>query len=276
MAISKYSLFDRLYSNEQYEDFIDFALFMWLTKRYSFFNSALILLQRPGAMFIETEEMWKKKYDRRVSPGISPIVIMQPFGPINFVYDFADTYGEQAPSYMRDSFQLPKPDPEIGKFLPELIRTINQLGIFYCEKAYGSRQGGQAEYLEKAINIKIYEKKKVIEVSTHLAIIVNKSLTKEQKATTILHEIGHILCGHLPIDKSNKKLKVANRTKEKLTVEQEEFEAEKVCELVCKAIEISYNNTEYLKGYLVNNTEPYFSVRIVVEAVDKFIHAFNL
>jgi hypothetical protein len=271
MALNKIELFDRIYREGLYNDFVDFAIFMQMTKRYSFFNSALILLQRPGALYIESEDVWEKQYERHVLPEATPIVVMQPFGPINFVYDFSDTYGDKVPKRMRDSFALPQSDPLIAEMLPDLIRIVNQLGIYYGEKDYGSRQGGQVEYLEGEMKVKVYEDKKEIEVSTHLAITVNKHSKDEQKATTILHEIGHILCGHLPVDKSNQRLKVPDRIKEGLSEEQKEFEAEKVCELICKSLGISYNNNDYLDGYLTNGNEPYFSVRLVIEAADKFM-----
>lgn len=271
MALRKSMLFDRICKEGLYEDFIDFATFMWWTRRYSFFNSALILLQRPGAVHIETEETWKEKYCRHILPDVTPIVILQPFGPINFVYDFADTYGEMVPDIMRDDFQLPIPDPRVGKFLPALIRTVNQLGIYYGEATFGSRQAGQAEYLEKAMKIKIFEKEKKVELSTHLAITVNKHFNDDRKVTAILHEIGHILCGHLTRDKGNKMLRVPDRSKEELSKEQKEFEAEKVCELICKAMGMAYDNKDYLEGYLINGAEPYFSVRLVIEAADRFM-----
>ncbi len=271
MALNKIVLFDRIYRQGLYNDFVDFAIFMRLTKGYSFFNSALILLQRPGALYIESEDVWEKQYERHVLPDATPIVVMQPFGPINFVYDFADTYGDKVPRHMRGSLALPQSDPLIGKTLPDLIRIVNQLGIYYGEKDYGSRQGGQVEYLENAMKVTIHEDKKKIEISTRLAITVNKHSEDEQKATTILHEIGHILCGHLPVDKMNQRLKVPDRTKEDLCKEQKEFEAEKVCELICKTLGISYDNSDYLDGYLINGNEPYFSVRLVVEAADKFM-----
>lgn len=147
--------------------------------------------------------------------------------------------------------------------------------IYYGEKDYGSRQGGQVEYLENAMKVKVYEDKKEIKISTNLAITVNKHSKDDEKATTILHEIGHILCGHLPVDKTNQRLKVPDRTKEELCEEQKEFEAEKVCELVCKTMGLYYDNNDYLNGYLLNGAEPYFSVRLVIEASDKFMKIMN-
>ena len=275
MALNKNLLFNRIYQEGLYDDFVNFAIYMRLTKGYSFFNSALILLQRPGALYVESENVWEKRFSRFVLPNATPIVIMQPFGPVNFIYDFADTYGEKAPKYMRDSFKLPRADTKAGDMLPHLIMTVKQLGIYYNEKSYGSRQGGQAEFLENAIKIKVLRNKKEMEISTHLAIIINKSSEDGQKAVTILHEIGHILCGHLPIDEKNKILNIPDRKKENLSEEQEEFEAEKVAELICKTIGIDYCNRDYLDGYKVDGEDPSFPVRVVIEAADKFITLMN-
>lgn len=275
MALNKSELFNRIFHENLYDDFVMFAIYMQLTKGYSFFNSALIILQRPGALYIESEEEWERRYNRHVRPDATPIVVMIPFGPINFVYDFADTYGNQVPKNMKDTFAFPKPDPQIGKILPKLVYVLNQLGIHYGEKDYGSRRGGQVEYLETPIKVKAYEREKEIATYSHYAITVNKNVDDDGKATTILHEVGHILCGHLPVDKENQRLKVMDRSIEYLSKEQEEFEAEKVCELVCKTLGFSYDNTQYLSDCLRNEKEPYFSVRIVVEAADKIVKAMH-
>ena len=275
MALNKSTLFNKIYHDGLYDDFVNFAIFMRVTKGYSYFNSALVLLQRPGALFVETEDIWERRYDRRVKPDATPIVIMLPFGPINFVYDYSDTYGDQVPSNMKDTFNLPKPDPLTGKILPMLIYVLNQLGIYYGEKDYGSRMGGQVEFMETPIKVRSFDGKKEVTTNSHYALVVNKNLDENKKATTILHEVGHILCGHLPVDKENQRLRVMDRSHEHLSQEQEEFEAEKVCELVCKTLGLAYDNEHYLKGYLINGTEPCFSVRVVVEAADKIMKSLE-
>ena len=42
---------------------------MWVTRRGSAFNAGLILLQRPGAQYVETEKAWQEKYGRYIKHG---------------------------------------------------------------------------------------------------------------------------------------------------------------------------------------------------------------
>ena len=47
--MSKSDIFFHLMKNNQWDDFEDFAAFNYFNRGYSVFNSALILLQKPGA-----------------------------------------------------------------------------------------------------------------------------------------------------------------------------------------------------------------------------------
>src|SRR5207248_2515192 len=53
---------------------------------YSLFNAMLIRVQRPGALAVASRRRWQE-FGRIVAPDAVPIVILQPFGPVQFVYD---------------------------------------------------------------------------------------------------------------------------------------------------------------------------------------------
>jgi hypothetical protein len=55
------------------------------------FNAMLIRVQRPGALAVASRRRWQD-YGRTVAPDAVPIVILQPFGPVQFVYDVGDTH----------------------------------------------------------------------------------------------------------------------------------------------------------------------------------------
>ncbi len=57
--------------------------------------------------YVETEETWKNEYNRAVRPDVTPIVVLRPFGPIDFLYDAADTYGDELPEEMKKTFVFP-------------------------------------------------------------------------------------------------------------------------------------------------------------------------
>jgi hypothetical protein len=58
---------------------------------YSPFNAMLIYTQMPGAHFVCTALRWRRDYHREIKIGARPIVILQPMGPILFVFDVSDT-----------------------------------------------------------------------------------------------------------------------------------------------------------------------------------------
>lgn len=117
-------------------------------------------------------------------------------------------------------------------------------------------------------------------IHSHYAITVNPNCTEDQKATTILHEIGHILCGHLerglmknlwPGEPKDDDLLKPPYREEKLSSKQMEFEAECVCNFVCDALCIEYDNKAYLKEYMEYEKVPNINYEIVIKAADKVL-----
>lgn len=248
---------------------------MWQEKRYSLFNSALIYLQRPGALYVETENGWEKRFSRSIRPDATPIVVVHPFGPVNFLYEYADTYGEQIPGFaramFRDEYIEPDRCPIADEMLPTAKHMLASMGIWYSEAQFGSRLCGEARFLDKQYTYHFREDKKSITVSTKHAIIVNKSLDAKHRVLTIFHEIGHILCGHLPMDKDNRLLKIPNREdRETMSTEQREFEAEMVCEVFSRVQGLEYDSTDYLEQYAGDWHDDY-SLRYITDAVDKML-----
>lgn len=132
MFMGKAILFDRIIKNGLYEDFVDFSAYMWVTRRGSAFNAGLILLQRPGAQYVETEEAWQEKYGRYIKHEATPIVVLRPFGPVEFLYDIADTYGDEIPEKMKDGFVMPPLRP-LGEYdLTHFKDLAERLGIVCC------------------------------------------------------------------------------------------------------------------------------------------------
>lgn len=263
-------LFNKLLEEHSFEDFLEFATFMYWSKNYSMYNSALIMLQRPGVSHVETEEKWLSKYSRNLLPEASPIVILVPFGPVNFVYDIEDTFGDYSPTEMKE-FQKAYNSKTPVMSLDTLKKLVYSFGIYYGEKPFGSRQCGEAKFLEKQYNLAVNDKKgKTKIIKTRHAIIVNSRMDDVKKATTILHEIGHIMCGHLSQDKDNELLKVVSRKDVGLSREQQEYEAEKVCEMICSLLGCEYSNNEYLGMYLIDGKVPEIDLEVVIKAVDKF------
>jgi hypothetical protein len=98
---------DQLFTlTKQYEwsgAYLDLLRFIGRFRFYSPYNAMLVHVQMPGATFVASASRWLTKYSRRIRTGAHPIVILQPKGPVMFVFDVSDTEAEgDAPLLPRD------------------------------------------------------------------------------------------------------------------------------------------------------------------------------
>ncbi len=64
---------------------------------YAPFNAMLMHVQKPGVTYVANTTDWARRFRRRPKQDARPLVILQPFGPVNFVFDVQDTEGEPMP-----------------------------------------------------------------------------------------------------------------------------------------------------------------------------------
>src|SRR5437867_3969330 len=78
-------------TSQAYKDLLDFvSRFLF----YSPFNAMLIHVQMRGARFVAPAHRWLQVYSRHIKPNARPLVILQPMGPVMFVFDVSDTEPE--------------------------------------------------------------------------------------------------------------------------------------------------------------------------------------
>ena len=136
-------------------------------------------------------------------------------------------------------------------------------GVRYCEADHGPASAGFIQIEKNKTEEKIVRNKKEIWVLILYNLVVNRSHPNETKFATILHELGHLYCGHLGTP--NPKWWKDRRN---LKLNEREFEAESVCWLVCKRMGIKTPSAEYLSGYLDNYEEiPDISIDTVLKSV---------
>jgi hypothetical protein len=73
-------------------------------RNYSSYNLFLVRIQKPDARYIATTKHWKQAFGRSPKPGVRPLMMLQPGGPVMFVYDLPDTKGKPAPPTLLDPF----------------------------------------------------------------------------------------------------------------------------------------------------------------------------
>ena len=282
--MSRYTLFQRIIEKGEYSRFLDYACFFYRYQHWSLFNSALSFLQRPGSVCLLSEEEWKR-LGRNIIPTSIPVVIMQYFGPVAFVYDLVDTEGESIPDYLQtfDKFIRPEPQPITDRLLPKLQKLCKDLGIKYIENPMGTSRGGEAGILPEPMIIRRRKKgdrKRGGTKKSWFYISINTNANNTRKAFALSHELGHILCGHLRLTKEQQKdsaLNIPNREQDYksgfLNSNSREWEADKVLETACMMLGLKYDSSEYLEGYgygRQGDSKP-GSLRVVLDAADEII-----
>lgn len=239
---------------------------------YSPFNAMLIHVQMPGARFVAPPSRWVDKYGRRIKEGARPLVILQPMGPVMFVFDVSDTeptrYAKPLQREVEKPFEVLS--GHIGKRLDVIIENAKRDGVKINRALQGPQSAGsiglvkdpksESQPFQKGIDcIKapIYEYIPVLYLMT-----VNRNLpSNEAEYATIVHELAHLYCGHLGTPNEN-----WWPDRRGLNGLSEEFEAESVAYLVCSRLGIETPSAEYLSGYLAaNRTVPPISLDCVLK-----------
>ncbi len=218
---------------------------------YSPFNAMLVHIQMPGATYVAPPHRWHSEYLRRIKASARPLVILQPMGPVMFVFDVSDTDPEEGarplPRKVLNPFEVCQ-----GRVEGELARTIDNAtrdGVSVADRKAGSQSAGEISVVDKRGYLEVLTKLRpeptYIQVPLRYEILLNTNHSKEEKYATLVHELAHLYCGHLGTpnpkwwpDRRGLKHNVC------------EFEAESVCFLVCGRLGIDNPSAEYLAGYV--------------------------
>ena len=266
MAQNRTPEIDKLYQDiVSYRDSEKFMELLQFVKKFSHiapYNAMLIHTQKPGSSYVATAREWMDRWGRTIKPGARPLIILQPFGPVAFVYEYNDTDGKPLP----DSVIAPFRSKSIisKSMLDRLIDNIKADGVEIDFNNYGTDYAGMIQCNDRAKILKKSLPSGSCSIRSYYTIVVNDNLSDTSKYTTILHELAHLYCGHLYHDH-----KVIKWLPERwgLSPGQMEFEAETVCWLVCERLGIDNPSAEYLSGYLQENGEiPLVSVDAIMKA----------
>ncbi|MCT1558194.1 hypothetical protein M3A96_08715 [Helcobacillus massiliensis] len=93
----------------------------------SCYNASLVHLQRPRAQFVATRRTWTRDLHRTIRPGAIPLIVLRPFGPIDLMYDIADTDGPH-PVPQSVLHPLRSLGPVTAAGAAQLVRLIEQAG----------------------------------------------------------------------------------------------------------------------------------------------------
>jgi len=249
--------------------YLELMRFVGRFRFYSPFNAMLIYTQMPGARFVCTARRWRRDYHREIKIGARPIVILQPMGPILFVFDVSDTTplpnSRPLPIRVEDPFQVRS--DKIGGQLALTIENAKRDGVRVTERADGSQRAGSIQWAAAGQHMEFTIAKKPLPKSTQVPLwfelLLNNVLSAEARYGTLVHELAHLYCGHLGTpngrwwpDRQNLSHAVC------------EFEAESVSYLVCSRLGIDTASDEYLAAYVRRSpTTPAISLDRVMKSV---------
>jgi hypothetical protein len=225
-------------------------------RRYSIFNAKLIYVQRPGAVAVGTPRYWAKR-GRSIRPGAIPIIILVPKGPFDLVYEYEDTEGPE-PQRPLASFEavgsVSSHDWNKLRFAVERDgRTPRVKAGFFriIEEGLGHGRAGDVHHRRDA--------------EDRFVVRINRNLDPPTKWATLVHELGHVYCGHCGRHDrgwwpNRRELPGVHPTMQE---DIREFEAEAVAWIIASRAGIETKSADYL----ASRVAPLDNERVDLEAI---------
>ena len=265
-----FSLTSQYKTSEAYRDLLQFVVRFQF---YSPFNAMLTHIQMPGAVFVAPPHRWLRDYGRRIKPGARPLIILQPMGPVMFVFDVSDTEPtEDAPELPPEAekpFEVT--EGKIGRGLELVIDNAKRDGIRTTESNAGSQSAGSIRPLAMGVRdsqkflVRTGEKRNpvFIDIPVKYDLVINSKLRREAQYATIVHELAHLYCGHLGTP--NEKWWPDRRG---LSRDIMELEAESVTYMACLRSDIANPSEKYLADHVKDGEQiPSISLECVMKSV---------
>jgi len=255
-------LFQEIGTYRKTKEFKELLDFVKKFPKIAPFNAMLLHIQKPGSNYVTSAAEWQNTFERLIKPEARPMVILRPFGPVSFVFDLSDTYGDKPfPKELLDPFGVEGKISDVE--FKRMIRNLKCDGILYSKADFGTDMAGMICNSAGGRETKIQNPTKEVWVKVLYDMVVNKNNEVETRFVTVLHELGHLYCGHL----GSPDLKWWD-DRRGLHKNEREFEAECVCWLVCERKGINNPSAAYLNDYLENNEYiPDISTDTILKAV---------
>jgi hypothetical protein len=236
-------------TSKAYKELLDY---MARFRTYSSYNLFLVRVQKPDAKYIATAKHWKQAFGRQPRSGSRALIMLQPGGPVMFVYDLADTDGKPAPKTLLDPFYTEGEVP--GLVWKTVLKNCEREGFTVVEEELAPSQAGW-------VTGRIGERS----VPPFFKITLNSKHNESTRFVTLAHELAHVYCGHLG---GHPKRRWPDRSA--VPVETREFEAESTAYIVAKRRRIESGSERYLSDYLQSHSEvPPLDVELVIRAADR-------
>lgn len=233
-----YGLFHDVMQIKKSDTYQQYLSFIARFKKYSIFNTSLVFAQKPTVGYFATKTHWMKEFKREIKDDARPLVMLQPKGPVMFAFDIDDTEGDD--NLIPERILLPfKASGKVKlKHFENLKRSLKKSHIELLWETDSTVKGGSITRTIDYINPN----------RPNLTINLNRTHNFETNFVTLIHEIAHLLLGHL--GNYNGALWPSRIN---LTKNSKEFEAESVAYVLAGRLNLKTLSNEYLAGYLADN-----------------------
>lgn len=225
----------RLYkSSKAYKDLLEFVVRL---RNFAPFNAMLLQVQKPGMRYAASARDWRRRFGRYPKEGARPLLILWPFGPVALVYDVQDTEGDPIPEDVSSFVSRGAFDYASMRDFRTLLKRKN-IDLEWIDA--GDQHAGQIRVMQRARHEQDW---------TTYRIHINRNHDAPVQFTTLAHELGHLVLGHLGPDK---RLSVPRRPA--LSHAKQELEAESVAYIVCQRHGVAPRSQTYLSRFVTADT----------------------
>ncbi|KPF73893.1 hypothetical protein IP68_15295 [Blastomonas sp. AAP25] len=241
---------------------LEFSAFASRLKRLGPYNIMMVYAQRPGARAVGSRKEWASA-GQTVRPDALPILILRPNGPIAQVFELEDTLP------LRDKDPRQNAFAAIGEFKPETLHaTIKSLAALTKRKlkvevTFAALGSDSAGWVSRQPTLPL-QPKLVLQgqpglaaltpgrLKGHWRVLINSRLTPAEQFSTLLHELGHLVCGHTgAFDQGNPQAdEYGWPDRSHMPHSAKEVEAELVAWHICERWGLVTGSALYLRPYL--------------------------
>jgi hypothetical protein len=228
----------------------------------------LLHVQMPGARFVAPPHRWCQQYCRYIKANARPLVILQPMGPVMFVFDVSDTRplaGTDVPLPFEVEHPFEVRRGEVGEELERTIENARGDGVEIIRRKAGSQSAGLIRTLAPGGFLEVLVKKRpkpeYARRPARYEVLLNQDHSPAAQYATLVHELAHLYCGHLGTPDPKW---WSDRCG--LGSEVCELEAESVSYLVCSRLGIDSPADVYVADYVEERED---TLGISIDAVVK-------